>query len=48
MDIPKIQEKYSQFAQQQLLMRATHAARERLDMAQVGSAAVHQRHWQQQ
>jgi hypothetical protein len=48
MDIPEIQQKYSQFAQQQIHMRAAHAARERLDMAQVGSAAAHQRHQQQQ
>ncbi|KAF6258812.1 hypothetical protein COO60DRAFT_1516905 [Scenedesmus sp. NREL 46B-D3] len=34
MDSPQIQEKYSVFAQKQLMMRAAHAARERLDMAQ--------------
>lgn len=34
MDIPAIQEKYSQFAEKQLMMRAAHAAKERMDMAQ--------------
>jgi hypothetical protein len=49
MDIPEIQEKYSQFAQKQLMMRAAHAAKERMDMAQAGTtAAAQQLHLQQQ
>jgi hypothetical protein len=45
MDIPEIQEKYSAFAQKQLMMRAAHAAKERMDMAQVSSTGSSSDAW---